>query len=348
MDITKQPPEPSATSAKRPRRAATATGESNTNNRPRRGILKHSSSWFDTAEAENRSPNILCRWNTPSSSSSFSQYFDHQVTQDIVNSYKRPAIMGTDEEQMETCRVMLYDLIQFSGLLLEEKHDAPLAVEGYTLALTVVQLQSKVDDNRSAIRFPPEELLTELIMYKRRTSKLLQKIHDACIQYGIYDRALDEAYRATFNGIHHVHICHPDDSIILEPLHIKSYADYLADPAESTTSIILHNMSVAYSLQNLHSLALQTCQLALECTRFVPNAHRGMLIKTLVLRRIHGLLVGHVGCEDTDKDTYSEQQQHEVGRIAYASGLDATQISEELFTYEVYMLTIYPSGAMAA
>ena len=117
---------------------------------------------------------------------------------------------------------------------------------------------------------------------------------------------------------------------------------------ESITSVILYNMSVAYSLQNLDSLALQTCQFALECTRLVPNAHRGMLIKTLVLRRIYSLLVGRAGCEKDIIGKDAEQQRHQVGQIAFASGLDPTQISEELFTYEVYMLTIYPSGAMAA
>lgn len=348
MDLTQHLPDPSATSAKRLRRAAAATVTGN-NNRPR-GILKHSSSWHDTDKAENRSPSISCKRISPSSSSS--QYFDHEVAQDIVNSYKRPAIIVTHEEQMETCRLMIYDLIQFSGLLLEEKHDASLGVEGYTLALNVVHLQTKLEDSRgnTCIRFPPEELLTELVTYKHHTAKLLQRMHEAREKYGIYDRALDEAYYHTTYISMHTHADTHHSDCTMEPLHIKSCTDYMADTAESITSVVLYNMSVAYSLQNLHSLALKTCQLALQCTRFVPNAHRGMLIKTLVLRRMHSLLVGPVCCEDDiGADAYSEQQRQPMGQIALASGLDPTQISEELFTYEVYnMLTIYPSGAMAA
>ena len=250
---------------------------------------------------------------------------------------------------METCRLMIYDLIQISGLLLEEKHDASLAVEGYTLALNVVHLQTKLEDNRGNIRFPPEELLTELVTYKHHTAKLLQRMHEARANYGICDRALDEAYyQTTYNSMHtHADTHHSDCTI--KPFHIKSCTDYMTDTAESITSVVLYNMIIAYSLQNLHSLALKTCQLALQCTRFVPNAHRGMLIKTLVLRRMHSLLVGPVCCEgDIGTDAYSEQQRQPMGQIALASGLDPTQISEELFTYEVYMLTIYPSGAMAA
>ena len=347
MDLTQHPPDPSATSAKRLCRAPTNTATSNNNRPSRAGILKHSSSWLDTEEAENRSPNISCRTKNLSTLSSFSQYFDRQVAQDIVNSYKRPAIIVTHEEQMETCRLMIYDLIQFSTLLLDEKHDASLAVEGYTLALTVVHLQTKLHDNLGIIRFPPEELLTEMVTYKLNTAKLLQRMHEARGKYGIYDRALDEAYRTTCNRTSTYSHTHHSDCTI-EPLHIKSYADYMADTAESITSVILYNMSVAYSLQNLDSLALQSCQLALECTRFVPNAHRGMLIKTLVLRRICSLLVGRAGCEKDIIGKDAEQQRDQVGQIAFASGLDLTQISEELFTYEVYMLTIYPSGAMAA
>ena len=346
MDLTQHPPEPAATSAKRLRRAPTATATSN-NNRPSRGILKHSPSWLDTEEAENRSFNVSCRTKNLSTLSSFSQYFDRQVAQDIVNSYKRPATIATHEEQMETCRLMIYDLIQFSTLLLDEKHDASLAVEGYTLALTVVHLQTKLHDNLGIIRFPPEELLTEMITYKLNTAKLLQRMHEARGKYGTYDRALDEAYRTMYSSTStYSHTRHSDCTT--EPLHIKSYVDYMADTAESITSAILYNMSVAYSLQNLNSLALQTCQLALECTRFVPNAHRGMLIKTLVLRRIHNLLVGRASCEKDIIGKDAAQQRHQVGQIAFASGLDPTQISEELFTYEVYMLAIYPSGAMAA
>ena len=242
---------------------------------------------------------------------------------------------------------MIYDLIQFSTLLLDEKHDTSLAVEGYTLALTVVHLQTKLHDNLGIIRFPPEELFTEMITYKLNTAKLLQRMHEARGKYGTYDRALDEAYRTMYSSTStYSHTRHSDCTT--EPLHIKSYVDYMADTAESITSAILYNMSVAYSLQNLNSLALQTCQLALECTRFVPNAHRGMLIKTLVLRRIHNLLVGRASCEKDIIGKDAAQQRHQVGQIAFASGLDPTQISEELFTYEVYMLAIYPSGAMAA
>ena len=196
MDLTQHPPEPAATSAKRLRRAPTATATSN-NNRPSRGILKHSPSWLDTEKAENRSPNISCRTKNLSTLSSFSQYFDRQVAQDIVNSYKRPATIATHEEQMETCRLMIYDLNQFSTLLLDEKHDTSLAVEGYTLALTVVHLQTKLHDNLGIIRFPPEELFTEMITYKLNTAKLLQRMHEARGKYGTYDRALDEAYRTT-------------------------------------------------------------------------------------------------------------------------------------------------------
>ena len=57
MDLSQHPSDPSATSAKRLRRAAAAATVTSNNNRPR-GILKHSSSWRDTDEAENRSPSI--------------------------------------------------------------------------------------------------------------------------------------------------------------------------------------------------------------------------------------------------------------------------------------------------
>lgn len=257
---------------------------------------------------------------------------------------------------MKACRLMLHDLTQFAGLLLEEGHSACLAVAAYTLALAVVHFQSKLLDNRSnnnddvAIRTPPDQLLAELATYKDRTAKLLQTILEARIEYGIYDRALDEADMCQpINGIHRSasrsrnhHDQNPD---LLAPLRIESCDDVCMGDDDMPGSIagpILYNMSVAYSLQRSHLLAFQTCQLALGCAPSVTNAQRNLMFKTQVLRRMHRLLVGPID--------WREQQHEERRWFRYANGLlvDPDQISEEIFSCEVCMLALFPVGAHAA
>jgi len=234
---------------------------------------------------------------------------------------------------------MLHDLTQFAGLLLEEGHSAYLAVAAYTLALVVVHFQSKLLDNRNnnddvVIRTPPDQFLAELATHKDRTAKLLQNILEARIEYGIYDRALDEAdMYQPINGIHRStsSTCsrnhHDQNPDLLAPLPIKSCDDVCMEDDDMPGSIagpILYNMSVAYSLQRSHLLAFQTCQLALGCAPSVTNAQRNLMFKTQVLRRIHRLLVGPI------------------------AGVDPDKISEEIFSYEVYMLALFPVGAHAA